>query len=128
MSETISTLSLLIVFQTVFYDILSKDVTVFIKKEIYGKQTPVSRGIYRRELIRIVIKVTFLFLSYLVLSYLLIPESISILKNSSFSLWNFDIKNTLFVFIEIYLFVFTALSFELMFEMYKKIIDFRNKK
>ncbi len=128
MSETISTLSLLIVFQTVFYDILSKDVNTFVEKEIYGKQTPTSRGIYRRELIRITIKTSFLFFSYLILFYLLIPESISILKTSSFSLWDFDIRNTLFVFIEIYLFVFTALSFELMFELEKRIKDFLNKK
>ncbi len=63
MSETITTLSLLIVFQTVFYDILSKDVSLFIKKEGYGKQSYVSLGIYKRELLRTSSKVVFLFIS-----------------------------------------------------------------
>lgn len=128
MNDTISTLSLLIVFQTVFYDILSKDVSSFVQREIYGKSSPLSRRSYKKDLIRISIKVLFLFFSYLTLSYLLIPETISIISNNKFSLWTFDIKNTLFVFIEIYLIAFTILSFELVLDLIKTVKKFINKK
>jgi len=127
MSDSILYLSIIIVFLTVYYDILSKDISTFISKKVWGRNAQKSRDLYRRELTIISIKSIALSAFYLVIAYLLIPETVFIIKNSQINLIEFDLKNSLFVFLEIFILVFMILSFEMLVKIIRKIITFLKK-
>lgn len=128
MNEAISSLGLLIVFITVLFNVISKDVDFFLSKDIYGPSTPNSHKIYKKFQKIIWLKTGFLILLMFFVSYLLLPSVIDIILSSDFSLWHFDIDKTLFVAVELFLIVFTVFSFELFVKLVKQYKLFKQKK
>lgn len=118
MNDPISILSVIIVFTTIFFDLVSKDVESYIS--IVEDNIPKPDSILNKikeEYPRLKRKAALLLISFLVLTYLLLPHTFSILKNSHLALWNFDLESTLFVCIEIYLIIFTIMSGSMVFRL-----------
>ena len=104
-------ISLLMVFLTVFLDVVHKDATTSIKKSLPPKEQEKARKAYLNELVLLLcFKCLPLMFSFILLFYLLLPAAAKIIKESSFEIWQFDLGLTLFVFIEAAILVFAILS------------------
>ncbi len=127
MGDVLSAVSVLIVFATVFLNLLSRKVDHIVQ------QTRPSAAEHnaRRELIVKFRRILFgmalpLSLSLSVISYILLPTSINIIVKSSFSLWEFDVLNTLYLAIQTGLLVLMSLSIVLFIRLirrYREVIQ-----
>ena len=120
LSNILSAISVILVFLTIIFDILSKEVDVLV-----GKKKPLEKeGEYRKELQtafrRSASNTVLHSIAFLMLTFLLFPTVFTILKNSSLNLWNFDVLNTLFVFIYIFVIIFSILSIRMTYKILKR--------
>jgi hypothetical protein len=111
-SNILSSISILLVFITVFVDLNSKEVGTLISSKL-----PLPHeDSYTSELInsfkKSIIKSLFLMIFSISIVYSIMPVIVDIIMSSKISLWYFDIQNTLFIlmFIGIVALAFISLS------------------
>lgn len=122
MKDLFSPISLLMVFLTVFLDVVHKDVTTSLKKPTPPKEQRKARKAYLSELLSLLtFKCLPISLSFILLFYLLLPTTAKIIQESSLEIWQFDLGLTLFVFIEVAIFTFAILSTSLAVKIILKI-------
>lgn len=124
--ESLSTLSILVVFSSVFFDVTYRDYSEFIKSDFnypHGHTLLNQKKHLKNEFNNIkrhLLRLALLFFSFLLLTYLLIPTTIEVLLNTSFSVWDFELSPTLVVFLEVYLIVFSLLTLVLIIKVFKR--------
>jgi flagellar biosynthesis protein FlhB len=122
MADTLSAISVLLVFLTFLFHLIENKVSAIIeeKKPDEAKTTEVKKYYYKlnQTLFLKLIPITFI---YLVAFYVLLPTTVNIIRNSTFSLWNFDALETLFVCIEAGLLGLTIYAIYRIIELIKKI-------
>ena len=122
MNNAISAISLLMVFLTVFQNINYNGVVKILEKSVPSTAQKAARKKFKNEIKRNLIFRSFpITFSFITLFYLMLPNSVHIMKNSRISLWYFDINWTLFLFIEIAVLSFIIFSFYLIIKLIFKL-------
>ena len=129
MNNAISAISLLMVFLTVFQNINYNGVVKILEKSVPSTAQKAARKKFKNEIKRMAGRAMFtttfrsfpITFSFITLFYLMLPNSVHIMKNSRISLWYFDINWTLFLFIEIAVLSFIIFSFYLIIKLIFKL-------
>jgi sterol desaturase/sphingolipid hydroxylase (fatty acid hydroxylase superfamily) len=120
LSNILSAISVILVFLTILFDFLCKEIYVLV-----GKKKPLEKeDQYKRELLndynRTIFKNLMLSIAFLVLAFTLLPTTIVILQNSVFDIWRFDVLKTLFTFIYLFIVLFGVLSVKMNIRLLKR--------
>lgn len=99
MSDILSSLSIILVFVTIALDIFIKEAEAFANKNKPDSSHISEVKQYKRTKNNLAIKLSITTLFYLLIFYLLLPNTFKIIKNSSISFWTFDLVNTFYVII-----------------------------
>jgi len=111
MNDTISSISVILVFLLVLLNFVSLEITKCLNKEKPGAAEKIAREKYLKALRILLLKSLCINLVFIIVAYILLPDTIFIIINSTLSLWNFDTLSTLYVFIELGLLSFAIFSF-----------------
>ena len=122
MENILVAISVWIVFLTYWLNMLEGQVTQLFEKErpVVGPQGRIDE--YNNEAKKICGKLIFITMIYVISFYILLPETVNIVKNSSFSLWNFDASKTIFVLIEAGLLGLAVYAAKLIYDVSKNVI------
>jgi hypothetical protein len=101
MDSIISALSVLLIFILICYNYVDVDIKKYINKEKPSEVEKHARRKYISELRVTLLKSVVINLIFLFVSYLLLPKVWEIITISEFTIWDFDLLNTIFVLIEI---------------------------
>lgn len=100
MAETLSAISVLLVFLTVLLSSIEQNVETILSKRPQQEHKDKMRK-YKRKIKNILyFKLIPISLIYTIVFYTLLPSTIEIISVSTFSFWYFDTLNTIFVFVE----------------------------
>ncbi len=101
MAETLSAISVLLVFLTFLLNSIEQSLDTILSKRPY--EDHVDKMNKYKEKIRSILflKLVPISLVYIITFYVLLPDTFIIISNSTFSFWDFDALNTIFVFVEI---------------------------
>ena len=109
MNETISTISLLLALLAILSGVFYPRINKILKENKPGKGKKLDRKNYKWRIRGVI---TFhclpLLISYIFLFYVCLPSTIEIRQVSNFDPWNFDVINTIFVFVNILLFIISV--------------------
>lgn len=119
--KLLSAISVLLVFLIFFLSLIEKEIDEQTSKNKPDKAQASARKSFECHLKWLSVKSIFLNLSFLSAFYLLLPKTLSILCSNKFSIWNFDERNTIFVFIEIGLIILFIFSIFKTLEVHSKI-------
>lgn len=111
MGDIFSAIGILLVFATVALDFIVKDANLFLQKDIPDKSKTTEISKYKNNKNEIIIKLLLVLIFYFVLFWLLIPKSITILSQSNFDMWDFDLLSTFYVLINFCILIFVVLTF-----------------
>lgn len=101
MAETLSAISVLLVFVTVLLSSIEQNVETILSKRPQQEHKDKMRK-YKRKIKNILcFKLIPISLIYTIVFYTLLPSTIEIISVSTFSFWHFDTLNTIFVFVEV---------------------------
>ncbi|WP_147379538.1 hypothetical protein [Culturomica massiliensis] len=101
MAETLSAVSVLLVFLTVLLSSIEQNVETILSKRPQQEHKDKMRK-YKRKIKNILcFKLIPISLIYTIVFYTLLPSTIEIISVSTFSFWHFDTLNTIFVFVEV---------------------------
>lgn len=121
MSDVLSAVSILIVFGTVFLDLVSRRVDSIVGQRRPSSQEHNARTALVREFRKTLFAMALpLSMGLFVLAYLLLPTSILVVRESSISLWNFDILSTLFLAVHAGVIVLFFLSLALLVRLLRR--------
>lgn len=125
MGDLLSALSVYLVFLTFLLNSLEKEVSdILSQRKPEAAQTDKIKR-YTADLKRILYFKTFpISIVYLTTFYILLPETIAIIKSSKANLWDFDELKTLFVFIELGILgitIYTLIKLSQLFKKNKKL-------
>lgn len=132
-TEIISSLSLLIVFVTVLFSYFVSKADELINFKLSSISTNNDKLTKQKKIVNEFIWFNWLFpivLLNIASFWLLVPTAINIIKTHDFSILDFDIKPTIFIFITYYLVVFVILSIIKLIRLFmvkKKIVESINK-
>lgn len=123
MLDIITGVSVLLIFLTVLLTALDKEVNDKINKTKPPKaDQKTANGKFNNNLIVLLLLIaTPVLLIYFVTFWSLLPKTLTILKTSSFSIWNFNELKTIFVFIEIGLLGLTVFALMKFIQLLTKI-------
>ena len=123
-SDLLSSISILLVFLTILITYISTELREILEE---SKPEPVEvkkrLKFLRRLRFVLFVKSIPITLAFILVSYVLLPESTRILKTSHLSLWNFNSLNTLFIIIELGIIGFTVYSFIQTIRLIKKLTN-----
>lgn len=130
LEEIISSISLIAVFTTVLFSLYAPKADFFINydlSKIIGSASKIKEHFvsinkfifYNWLLIILVFNV--------IVSWILTPNLIYVLKNSKINLFAFDINSTIYCIITIYFYTFTVISFYKLFFLIKKRIEIKKE-
>lgn len=105
MSDILSSLSIILVFVTIALDIFIKEAEDFSSKSKPDSSQNKLLNKYNRTKSTLISKLSAVTFFYLLIFYLLLPNTIKIIDNSNFSFWKFDLVNTFYVIINFGLFI-----------------------
>lgn len=106
MSDLLSAVGILLAIITLFFEKASSTISPVLEKTIPPKEQKIELEKTRKEVeknIKIVIIFSILYFSFF---WVLLPTSIMIISKSTFSIWDFDAVNTIFIIINCTVFVF----------------------
>ena len=122
MSEIISASSLILTIIALTFNSQVNKINDILDEEEYDRSLPSSRNFQKRKvLVTILLKAVPLFLAFWILFYILLPKSYNIIQNGSLNLWDFDTVSTLFVFVEIIIFLFASSASALLVKLFMKV-------
>jgi hypothetical protein len=111
MSDILSSISILLVFATIAFDIFMKKAHDFQNEEELDSEATerIKSKMKRKKLL--IKEFIFLLVSLIILFYVQLPTTVNILKNSIFSIWNFETVSTLFILINLGILIILVISF-----------------
>ncbi len=120
MESIFSAISILLVFASVILDLLVKDISNFkkINKPNCDQKEHLKKYIKQKN--KLIFKIIGCLVFYLVFFYLLLPQSVNIIKTSAFRLWNFNVTNALYILINFTIFIFIIQLFIYLIQIIKK--------
>ena len=122
MSDIISAASLIFTIIALTFNSQVKEINYIIEEKEYDRTSPESRKTQKNIVVRAILLKAFpLFLAFWILFYTLLPKAITLIKESSISLWHFDTVNTLFIFIEAIILLFAIRSFYMLLKLFNKV-------
>jgi CBS domain containing-hemolysin-like protein len=102
MGDLLVAISVLLVFLTLFFNAIEKQVSEKVQLQKPEKEQVIKRQKYISELYKLLfVKTIPITLIFLITAYILLPKAVKIVITSNFNLWHFDELNTIFVFIVI---------------------------
>ena len=126
MGDALSAIGLLLVFAGAFTDMMERSVQNLLNTDKpSGEEKDASKrliGDFRQAIYARSIPLT---TSMTVVCYLLLPETVSILRASELSVWNFDLANTLYVCIHIGVVTFTFITYTQLVRLVKRLRKIR---
>ncbi len=120
MSDLLTAVGIMLVFITVFFDILTNEYKTLKSKPDESKKIEIQN--YKKILYSLLFKFIFLFFGYSILFYILLPEGVKIIISSKLDFWNFDPLNTLYCFIEVFIIIFLIINLVMIISILKKIL------
>jgi hypothetical protein len=102
MADILAAITVLMVFLTFLLQAIDNQITVQIDAPTPNVSKTIERAKFKKKLrVLLITKSIPITIAFAITSYTLLPKSISIIHHSRFDLWNFDILNTIFIFIEL---------------------------
>jgi len=120
LGDIYSAVSIILVFITILLDVIIREAVSYIQTSVPDSSKKKEiRELSRkgRKISRILILVL---LFYTFIFYLLFPNTYRIIKLSQINFWNFDLANTLYVFINFCLLGFMVITIYYLRKIYKK--------
>jgi hypothetical protein len=120
LSDILSGISILIVFITVFADILGRsiDEIIVLKKPSQGESDYCNN--LKKKYAKYVPLTFIFFAANVVIFYLLLPTSVYILSESKISIWKFDLGATLFIVIELGILILVIFAISMLVKILKR--------
>ena len=123
MSDILSSVSVIFIFLTILLNFINKEVDNLLDKNIPDTEKKVERQNFRHNLYHTLLFKSFpISLIFLLVFYLFLPETINIVNNSKFDIWNFKLIPTVLFFIESGFLVLMIYSFYKFFKLLRKLI------
>jgi hypothetical protein len=106
MSDLLSALGIFLAIITLFYEKTSTTIKPLLEKDIPPIERKIEREKTKRAIEKTIWSVVLFVLIYFVFFWLLLPTSIEIISRSSFSIWGFDVIDTIYIIVNCTAFVF----------------------
>ncbi|NQU67226.1 MAG: hypothetical protein HQ510_04720 [Candidatus Marinimicrobia bacterium] len=120
--EILGGISVILVFITIAMNFIYPEIESTVAGEPNERDSQNTKNVYKKDIkniikYRMVPFATFIF----ILIYICLPRSFEIFCNSVPSLWRFDLKNTLFIFIEIIMIAMLLINVFVIAKLYNRI-------
>ncbi|SEO79152.1 hypothetical protein SAMN05444671_1412 [Flavobacterium sp. CF108] len=121
MNDILSAIGVILVFLTFLLGSIQTEITKILEEKKPEASQSAKIEIYKSRKRKILyLKSLPISIIFIVISYLLIPSCVKILKQSSFDIWDFDVLNTTFIFVELGLIGMSSFSIYKFVQLAKK--------
>jgi len=110
MSDLLSAVGILFAIITLFFEKASNTIRPVLEKSIPPKEQKIELEKTRKEVEKKIRTIIIFSLLYCSFTWVLLPTSIGIISKSTFSIWDFDAVDTIFIIINCTVFVFLIAS------------------
>lgn len=123
MTDLLSAISIFLVFLTFLFNSIEKEVSDSLAKKKPEKEQSDNIKIYKSDLSKLIFyKSLPITITFAISFYILFPNTVNIISNSTIKFWDFDELNTLFVFIETGLLGLTVYSIKNTYKLLMKYL------
>jgi hypothetical protein len=121
MNDVLSAIGVILVFLTFLLGSIQTEISKILEEKRPEVSQSAQVEIYKSKIRNtLYLKSLPISIVFAIISYLLIPSCVKIFKESCFDIWNFDVLNTIFIFVEIGLISMASFSIYKSVELAKK--------